>query len=127
MNKFIAGAVLTVAVVGGAVWKFSGEGPTETSVTGLSTVELASHSDHLALIPSDTLFYMGSLEPIPAKDMMGSMSSMFQFVDPSIQPTMDEFFSKADSAGGKIAISLFNFFMTGPRFGVGRPRRDSWR
>lgn len=113
MNKFIAGAVLTVAVVGGAVWKFSGETPTETSVTNLTTAELASHSDHLALIPADTLFYMGSLEPIPAKDMMASMSSMYQFVGPSKQPAMDELFSKADSAGGKFAVSLFNFFMTG--------------
>lgn len=110
MKKFITGVVLAVAVVGGAVWKFSGDAPSEMAP---ELAGIANHSDHLSLIPSDTLFYIGSLEPISVKDMMSSMSSMYQFTDHSLQPAMDELFSKTDSAGGKLVISLFNFFMAG--------------
>lgn len=113
MNKLITGAVLAVAVVGGAIWTFSGDTPSRTTDTNFTTAALASHSDHLALIPADTLFYIGSLEPVSAKDMMASMSSMYQLADPSMQPAMDELFNKAESAGGKFAISLFNFFLAG--------------
>jgi len=113
MKKIIAVSVLAAAVVGGAVWKFSAETSFETDVASLKTAELASHSDHLAVIPTDTLFYMGSLEPVSAKDMMASMSSMYQFADPSMRPAMAEMLNKAESVGGKFAVSLFNFFMAG--------------
>lgn len=109
-NIFIA-AVLAVAVVGGLVWKFSGESAPSGAV-------LADHSDHLALIPEDTLFYMGSLEPVNAKNMMASMSSMYQFADPEMWDELGEQAAKelagdANSVGSKFALSLFNFFMQG--------------
>ncbi|MEH6357923.1 MAG: hypothetical protein V7745_02975 [Pseudomonadales bacterium] len=113
MNKLITGAVLAVAVVAGTVWTFSGDTPSRTTETNFTTAALDSHSDHLALIPADTLFYIGSLEPVSAKDMMASMSSMYQLADPSMQPVMDEFFNKAESTGGKFAASLVNFFLAG--------------
>lgn len=114
MKKIIAVVVLGVAVAGTAIWKFSGESGVEHVKDAVSSsVILADHSDHLALIPADTLFYVGSLKPVSAKDMMASMSSMYQFADPSMQPAMDELFNKADSAGGKFAVSLINFFLNG--------------
>lgn len=78
----------------------------------------AAHSDHLALIPGDTLFYMGSLEPVAVKDMIGSMASLYQLADPTVlgamnQQTMDELLGKAETPGAKFAVSLLNFFMQG--------------
>jgi len=115
MKKIIVIATLTVVVAVGAVWKFSGESAPDMTT---SVASLADHSDHLSLIPADTLFYVGGLKPIAATDMMASMASMYQFADPEIwsqinQQTMDEFNSKADTDGSKFAVSLFKFFMQG--------------
>jgi len=115
MKNFIAIAALAVVVVAGAVWKFSGESDSDVVIPEVS---LAEHSDHLALIPADTLFYMGGLKPIAAKDMMVSMASMYQFADPEMwsqinQQTMDELSGKANSVGSKFAVSLIKFFMQG--------------
>jgi len=115
MKKFMAMAVLVVAVAAVAVWKFSGE--TNPDNSDLETA-LAEHSDHLALIPEDTLFYVGGLKPIAAKDMMASMASMYQFGDPEMwqqmnQQMADDLAGSAETAGAKLALSLFRFFMQG--------------
>ncbi len=115
MKNFIAIAALAVVVAVGAIWKFSGESESDVVIPAVS---FAEHSDHLALIPADTLFYMGGLKPIAAKDMMASMASMYQFADPEMwsqlnQQTMDELSGNASSVGGKFAVSLIKFFMQG--------------
>jgi len=115
MKNFIAITALAVVVVAGAVWKFSGEPASETSAPSVS---LDGHSDHQVLIPADTLFYVGGLEPMDAKNMMASMTSMYQFADPEMlaevhQQLSKELAGKDSSTGSKFALSLFNFFMSG--------------
>jgi len=115
MKNIIAITALAVVVVAGAVWKYSGEPASETSAPGVS---LTGHSDHQTLIPADTLFYVGGLEPMDAKNMMASMTSMYQFSDPEMLDEINQQLSKElagedSSAGSKFALSLFNFFMSG--------------
>ena len=111
MKKLIV--IVALVVAAGVFWKFSGDaGKT------VSQVDYSDHSDHLSLIPADTLFYMGGLEPVNAKDMMASMSSMYAFTDPAMLSAFnDEAFEKlaadADSAGSKFALGLFKFLLQG--------------
>lgn len=114
MKKLVMVAALAAAGAG-AGYLMLGD---NSDMPGSEVVDLASHSDHLALIPADTLLYMGSLEPVAAKEMMGSMASLYQMIDPAVfnpmnQDAMQELSAKARTPGAKLVLSMLNFFLEG--------------
>ena len=116
MKKVLMVAVLAAA--GGGFLTLGGCSDESSQPVYEEKAFSAAHSDHLALIPGDTLLYAGSLEPVEAKEMIGSMASLYQLADPTVlgamnQQNMDDLLGKAKTPGAKFAVSALNFFMQG--------------